>query len=449
MLVLCLLSLPMVTSSKVDDCRVECADYRGEKKEVVKCTATECLMRDKGYNWREVPMGDTWLTNRRDDEDMVIPCCPVVNKDLASHEVCEGYRRFERKLSGTPVRVWLDFKMLKIYNISMAEDHYTAVMWLQMSWVDPRVEICPCGKRKEGLETRTMDLAGGEKEKIWVPDLHIWEARKFERMWGLGSNREKIKIVQEEEKQTMVVQDINFKAVLACHFNTSHFPLAINKCSVRFGSYTQNKTKVVFEQNSRFISTEINHPKFSFKMFPLQEKAKEVSRDQPKQKRDDQMNKIVMAYDGFQIIVTEEPGSVEVQYLVTMWILVSLALLGIFLLSGQPDPIDRAGLFAMALLGSVLLFVQITTNTPHGYEAQSNPLVGFLKVSIGVIVTCFACYCILVRLTSDEVIIGLKQDKMELVVLAGVLPTYVVWCGWYIWNNMMEARKEACHNLVH
>ena len=57
--------------------------------------------------------------------------------------------------------------------------------------------------------------------------------------------------------------------------------MAVNKCSVRFGSYTQNKTKVVFEQNSRFISTEINHPKFSFKMFPLQEKAKEVSRDQP------------------------------------------------------------------------------------------------------------------------------------------------------------------------
>jgi hypothetical protein len=84
-------------------------------------------------------MGDTWLTTRRDDEDMIIPCCPVVDKDLASHEVCEGYRRFERKLSGTPVRVWLDFKMLKIYNISMAEDHYIAVMWLQMSWVDPRL----------------------------------------------------------------------------------------------------------------------------------------------------------------------------------------------------------------------------------------------------------------------------------------------------------------------
>jgi hypothetical protein len=55
MLMLCLLYLPMVTSSMVEDCRVECAGYRGEKKKVAKCTATECLMRDKGYNWREVP----------------------------------------------------------------------------------------------------------------------------------------------------------------------------------------------------------------------------------------------------------------------------------------------------------------------------------------------------------------------------------------------------------
>ena len=82
---------------------------------------------------------------------------------------------------------------------------------------------------------------------------------------------------------------------------------------------------------------------------------KEVTRDQPKQRRDGQKNKIVMAYDGLQIIMKEEPGSVEYQYLVTMLILVSLA-----------------------LLGSVLLFVQITTNTPHGgCEAQSNPFVGF------------------------------------------------------------------------
>ena len=448
MLVLSLVYLPMVTSSMVGDCMLECTDYTG-KKEVVRCSATECLMRDKGYNWREVPKGDTWLTTRRDSKELIIPCCPGFDESLASHKVCEGYRRFERKLSGTPVRVWLDFKMLKIYNISMAEDHYTAVMWLQMSWVDPRVEICSCGKRNEEKETRMMTLAGGDEEKIWVPDLHIWEARKFERMRGLGRNREKMKIVKEEEKQAMVVQDINFKAVLACHFNTSHFPLAKNKCSVRFGSYTQDKTKVVFEQNSRFLSTELHHSKFSFKMFPLQEKLKEVTRDQPKQRRDGQKNKIVMAYDGLQIIMKEEPGSVEYQYLVTMLILVSLALLCIILLSGQPDPIDKAGLFAMALLGSVLLFVQITTNTPHGYEAQSNPFVGFLKFSIGVIVTCFACYCILVRLTSDEVITGSMQDKMELVVLAVILPSYMVWCVLYILTNMREADREACHNLVH
>ena len=186
-------------------------------------------------------------------------------------------------------------------------------------------------------------------------------------------------------------------------------------------------------------------------MFLLYEKAKEVSRDQPKKKSESNTHntKLVMAYDGFQIIVTEELGSVEIQYFVSMWVLVTLAVLGIFLLSGQPDPIDRAGLFAMALLGSVLLFVQITTNTPHGYESEANSVVSFLKASIGVIVTCFACYCILVRLTSDEVITGAMQDKMELVFLIMILPSYMVWCLVFIWENFMESTQETCHNLVH
>ena len=63
--------------------------------------------------------------------------------------------------------------------------------------------------------------------------------------------------------------------------------------------------------------------------------------------------------------------------------------------------------------------------------------------------TCFACYCILVRLTSDEVITGSMQDKMELVVLAVIPPSYMVWCVLYILTNMREADREACHNLVH
>ena len=42
-------------------------------------------------------------------------------------------------MNGTPVRVWLDVKIIllfciiKIYNITIAEDHYRAVTRLEMS----------------------------------------------------------------------------------------------------------------------------------------------------------------------------------------------------------------------------------------------------------------------------------------------------------------------------
>ena len=65
-------------------------------KEIVRCTSSECLMRSKGYNWGEVPKGDTWLTNRKDAKDLTIPCCPGGGEYLASAKVCEGYREFER-----------------------------------------------------------------------------------------------------------------------------------------------------------------------------------------------------------------------------------------------------------------------------------------------------------------------------------------------------------------
>jgi len=287
-----------------------------------------------------------------------------------------------------------------------------------------------------------------EGKKLWLPDLHIWEARQFSKIKGLSRKREHVMVSQDSEKHPTVSYNFNFNSVLACHFNTSHFPLASNRCLVRFGSYTQDRTKVVFEQNSSFVSNSVQQSKFSFKVSPLHEMAKEVSRAQPRNKEHGK-DKIVMAYDGFQVIVSENITSRELQYFITMWVLVSMAMLGIFFLSGHPDPIDRAGHFSMALLGSVLLFVQITTNTPHGYEHQANPVMGFLKFSIGVIVACFSCYCILVRLTSDRVIMGHMQDRMELVVFMIFLLSYVAWCSIYFSTSYSSATGETCHNLIH
>jgi len=243
----------------------------------------------------------------------------------------------------------------------------------------------------------------------------------------------------------MVVYDVTFKVVLACHFNTSYFPLSKNKCNVRFGSYNKDRSKVVFEQKSRFISTKTNHPIFNFEMFPVQEKDKQVTRDYPNMGS----NKLFLAYDGFQLIVREQMGSVEYQYVVTMLVLVSLGFLGIYFLSGLPSAIDRAGLFSMALLGSVLLLVEVTSNTPHGYEAGASPLIVFIKVSIATIVICFGCYVILVRLTSDGVITGSVQDKMELAVFLGILPVYVACVTWFGLKKSYESEEIVCHNLVH
>merc|ERR1719154_1080874 len=106
----------------------------------------------------------------------------------------------------------------------MPEDHLTVVMWLEMRGVDPKLELCECGERVGGGDFQLRR----DEEKIWLPDLHIWEARKFDRMWGLTGDENKLKAVEEEGK-TVVVYEVKYRAVLACHFNTTHFPMTKNK----------------------------------------------------------------------------------------------------------------------------------------------------------------------------------------------------------------------------
>ena len=95
------------------------------------------------------------------------------------------------------------------------------------------------------------------------------------------------------------------------------------------------------------------------------------------------------------------------KYYVSMISLVLLSILCLFALS----PIDRRGLLSSALLGSILLLVQITDDTPHGL----NPVIGFIQVSIGVIMCCFAIYCILVVLACDDWIRMEVQHIIEFV----------------------------------
>ena len=292
-------------------------------------------------------------------------------------------------------------------------------MWFEMSWVDPRIAICPCGKRGESR------IHVEHEEDLWLPDLHIMEAKQVNNIKGLTTDRENIQVTFKDSMQPVVVYSLNFRAVLDCHIDTFQ---SRNKCPVRFGSYVYDNTKVVFQQNSQFLDDKIVNSKYYLELLQLDKKAKEV---RFQLKKNQVQEDPVFAYDGFKIIFEEKTTSTYVQIHVTMIIFVSLALLCLFALSGYPrHQIDRTGLFSATLLGSILTLVQLTDSTPDGLS----PLMSFFRVCIVGILFCLAYFCILIVLTFDELITEIFQHRISFGLLVVSLCALVVWLSYHFWD---------------
>jgi len=382
--VIILLCMTTANSSFVKDCRKECKE-EWPAMEVLRCSAGDCLMRSRGYNWREAPKRNPMS-------------------------------------SGTPVFVSLDFKVVKIYKIDLVKDQLDIVMWMEMSWVDPNIKVCPCGEHRESR----IDVE--HEDDLWHPDLHLLEAKEFKNIKGLTTDRENMQVILNKNKQPLVVQSLNFRAVLDCHINTLASLHTRNSCLVRFGSYIFDNTEVVFQQNSRFLKDEIVHSKYYVKLSPLHKKAKKVVRGLLKMNREQE--NFVFAYDGFELNIQGKLTSSEVQVHVSMLLLVTLAMLCLFALSGHPEQIDRSGLFSATLLGSILTLVQLTDETPDGLT----PLMSFFRVSIVGIMFCLAYYCILVMLNFDGLITGIFQHRIEKGLLVVSLCTYMAWLSYHFVN---------------
>jgi len=250
---------------------------------------------------------------------------------------------------------------------------------------------------------------------------------------GLTRQRGKVRLMPREGGGgTRLVYDVELKAELACKFVTRFFPLDRNKCTLRLGSYNHNMSEVVFQQKSGHLFTRISHSSHTISSFPLQLKDKIVTRHIANRRAE-------FAYDGLQLIITGQSGRLVMQYMVTFGVLVCLALLSVW---GFPNNIERSGLFAMVLLGSSLLFVDATSNTPHGTYLH-----GLMKTAIGLVMVCFGSYCVLLVLMVDGMLTEKMQFVIEFLVAVSILVGSLVWLYVEFSNVSEEAERDGCHNF--
>ena len=432
-----------VSVGGVLECEAVCSNYSTPGR---SCTGGLCLVKEPGYSSRTVPKGVAGAQRLHNTQDQF--CCRGKGKaEPRIVKKCLQYATFDHTVEGAPLVVWLDFLVERISLVDEAEDHYTANMWLQLTWLDPQLTLCRCDQVERQEEAYTVSWVGNDR--VWLPDLHIWEARTFARKYGFGGRRkvERVKLRKDNDNRVLVTQDINFEAELACHFNTSFFPFERNKCMVRFGSYSKDASQVMFQQNSRHLPGRLHHLEFQLQLFPLPAKDRLVEMQTATGEKS-------FIYDGFQMIVDRGEGRVWrilLPYGLPILILVIVSLAGIFLMSGHPVHrigVDRAPLFSITLLGMVMIFVDATNFTPMGFEPTASPLITFIKGSIGAILGCFVGLCLIIRAVSDGFIAN--SDPLEFILLCGIGVSYLVWViNHYVASKDWADIQIPCHNMVH
>ena len=77
------------------------------------------------------------------------------------------------------------------------------------------------------------------EDKIWIPDLTVWEHISYERKLGLTGeklNMFHVKDLDLEGGGVVVDMTFDMKAVVSCSFNATFYPFDRNLCKVHLGS---------------------------------------------------------------------------------------------------------------------------------------------------------------------------------------------------------------------
>ena len=188
-----------------------------------------------------------------------------------------------------------------------------------------------------------------------------------------------------------MTQNIEIVTEMACHINLTYFPFEMNKCRVRFGSYSYNYKKVVFTQTSL---SPPSHPNtmLSLEVYPLSAKDRWV-------KRAVASGPANHVYDGFYILIDQSKYAVLrhlVPYAGIPFILVVASALGYCM--SDSAAVDRGPFLSVLLLGGVILYTEAINNLPHGSERVPPPLIDAVKLNIGAIFFSFLGFFVMMMM---------------------------------------------------
>ena len=199
-----------------------------------------------------------------------------------------------------------------------------------------------------------------------------------------------------------MTQNIEIVTEMACHMNLTYFPFELNKCRVRFGSYSYNHKKVVFKQTSL---SPPSHPNtmLSLEVYPLSAKDRWVKRAVTSGPTDH-------VYDGFYIIIDQSKYAVARHLVPYAGIpLILLVASALSYCMSDSAAVDRGPFLSVLLLGGVILYTEAINNLPHGSERVNPPLIESVTLSINAIFASFLGFFVMVKMIGMVPVANLAQ----------------------------------------
>jgi len=297
-------------------------------------------------------------------------------------------------------------------------------------------------------------LGNHVEEDIWVPDLSIWEYRRFFRDKGL-SEKKLNKIIVEKVVRTVADQntssskvhfEFDLEATLTCHYSSRFFPYDRNVCKVQFGSYTFNEKILAFRLSKEVETVNLDFEEYEITLLSLTgSDARIVYQGETYQ------------YTGFKFLIARVPYRLRYQYTLAISVMVVWAISSslISVLNEEAEITDdRTGLLSGSLISALLIFQHAARHTPASEEVTFTPVLTVILVGLGFITLAILEYCVVLspRLFPCLWNKFFKHDRVRICsgldicffIVGSVLYVVFILIFWAV--IAWYANSEGCHN---
>ncbi|PFX27406.1 Neuronal acetylcholine receptor subunit alpha-7 [Stylophora pistillata] len=140
-----------------------------------------------------------------------------------------------------PVKVVFDFQLIRIIDVSAKDQFIKPYAWVNQYWNNPQLRWDP--KKYNGIKEIHI-----QPSDVWVPDILLYNNVDEEDRFAGGKYTYKTNIALKYDGNSTWLSPAIFKSI--CKVDVTYFPFDEQDCSLKFGSWSFDSSKVDLHTHS-------------------------------------------------------------------------------------------------------------------------------------------------------------------------------------------------------